>query len=58
MILGGKDTRVGLITSEAGNRRHNVRFLTAQQEVELGDDDIIGRMCRPGPRAGSGQTLP
>jgi hypothetical protein len=59
MILGGKDTRVGLITSEAGNRRHNVRFLTAQQEVELGDDEIIGRMCRPGgSRAGAGQTVP
>ena len=59
MILGGKDTRIGLITSEAGNGRHNVRFLTSQQEVEIGDDDIIGRMCRPGaPRAGTGQTLP
>jgi serine/threonine protein kinase len=59
MILGGKDTRIGLITSEAGNHRHNVRFLTVQQEVELGDDEIIGRMCRRGgPRAGSNQTLP
>jgi serine/threonine protein kinase len=59
MILGGKDTRIGLITSEAGNRRHNVRFLTAQQEVEIGDDEIIGRICRPGgSRAGPGRTLP
>ncbi len=59
MILGGKDTRVGLITSELGNGRHSVRFLTAQKEVEVGDDEIIGRLCRPGAsRAGAGQTLP
>jgi serine/threonine protein kinase len=58
MILGGKDTRVGLITAELGNGRHSVRFLTAQQEVQVGDDEIIGRLCRPGPRSGAGQTLP
>ncbi len=59
MILGGKDARVGLITAELGNGRHTVRFLTAQKEVEVADDDIIGRLCRPGgSRAGAGQTLP
>jgi hypothetical protein len=59
MILGGKDTRVGLITAELGNGRHSVRFLTAQKEVEVADDEIIGRLCRPGgSRAGAGQTLP
>jgi len=35
-----------------------VRFLTAQKEQELGDDEIIGRLCRPGPRSATGQTVP
>jgi serine/threonine protein kinase len=31
----------------------------AQKEVEVGDGEIIGRLCRPGgSRAGAGQTVP
>jgi serine/threonine protein kinase len=43
----------------AANGKHSVRLLTAQKEAEVGDDEIIGRLCRPGgSRAGAGQTLP
>jgi hypothetical protein len=58
LVLAGKDTRVAIVSSDLGARRHMVRFLTAQQEQEMGDDEIIGRLCRPGPRASSGQTVP
>jgi serine/threonine-protein kinase len=58
MILGGDDKRIAIVTGELGNKRHRVRFLTAKQESELGDDDIIGRLCRPTSRLGSGQTVP
>jgi hypothetical protein len=56
MVLAGSDKRVALISSDLSGRRHMVRFLTAQQEQELGDDEIIGRLCRPGPRSSIGQT--
>jgi serine/threonine-protein kinase len=57
MVLAGKDTRIALVSSDLPGRRHMVRFLTAQQEQELGDDEIIGRLCRPGPRSSAGQTV-
>ena len=58
LILAGKETRVAIISSDLPGRRHMVRFLTAQQEQEMGDDEIIGRLCRPVPRSATGQTVP
>ena|GEM_PF-1773125 len=46
MVLAGKDTRIALVTRDLPRGRHMVRFLTAQQEVEMGDDEILGRLCR------------
>jgi hypothetical protein len=50
MVLAGKDTRIAILTADRPGRRHTARFLSAQQEVELGDDEIIGRLCKPGPQ--------
>jgi hypothetical protein len=58
MVLAGKDTRIALVSSDLPGRRHMVRFLTSQNEQEMGDDEIIGRLCRPGPRSATGQTVP
>lgn len=51
MVLAGKETRVAVITSELPGRRHRARFLTAKAETDIGDDEIIGRLCNPGSAA-------
>ncbi len=58
LILAGKETRIAIVNSDLPGRRHMVRFLTAQQEQEMGDDVIVGRLCRPAPRSATGQTVP
>ena len=52
------ETRIAIVNSDLPGRRHMVRFLTAQQEQEMGDDVIVGRLCRPAPRSATGQTVP
>ena len=60
MVLAGPDSRIALIQTDLGSRRYAIRFLTAQKEETVNDEDIIGRLCKPTPRGsgGVGQTIP
>jgi serine/threonine-protein kinase len=46
MVLAGEDTRIALVQTDLGSRRYVIRFLTAQKETTVSDDEIIGRLCR------------
>jgi hypothetical protein len=58
MVLAGKDSRIALVQTDLGSGRYVIRFLTAQKEDTVDDEQITGRLCRAGSRAGGGQTVP
>lgn len=58
MVLAGESARIALVQTDLGGGRYVIRFLTAQKEETVEEEQIAGRLCRPGSRAGSGQTVP
>ena len=58
MVVAGSDKRIALIQTDIGGGRYVVRFLTQQKEETLGEEDIVGRLCRAGARRESGQVAP
>ncbi len=51
MVVAGPDTRVALVSTDLGGGKYTIRFLTAQSEETLSEDDIAGRLCKPGVRS-------
>lgn len=52
MVVGGPDTRVGLINEDIGGGKYVVRFLTNQVPQTVEDADIVGRLCTKGAQGG------
>ena len=58
MVVAGSEKRIALVNTDVGGGRYVIRFLTVQQEVTVRDEDIVGRLCKAGPRRESSQTAP